>query len=576
MSTDSGATEVAFGLLDEFLSRGIRHFIVSPGSRSQALALAAADFERAGLATLSVRIDERSSGFLALGSAIESGLPAVVITTSGTAVAELLPSVLEAHHSGVPMILLTADRPTELRGVGANQTTAQFGIFGKFVRMARDVSVPAKGGLDAAYLRSLAAEAVGAAVGRSGIPGPVQLNLAFREPLSGQLDRAVADQIKSAQSASEAKAIFEAAELRLKVAKLNPEPGTVVVAGHNAGEEAEEVARKLGAPIFAEVSSGARFGPNLVVAYRDLLHEPELRNGVKRAVVFGHPTLSRVVPELLESEQVEVTVVRGKSAEAYNPGRRAKRIVDAVEVVGEPGDWDRPWVGSWVSASRKLLETESNLDLSASRTDDNKLVAAYGQTQLGVFREPVTRRMLVESVWQKTWPHDRLVFASSRLIREADSQVPGKKIRVHSNRGLAGIDGNNATALGIAISSQSQISTERGLNASTGMTRLVTGDLAFLHDSGSLLFPAGEARPRIQIVVGNDEGGSLFDRLEVAATAEKTAFDRVVFAGHEVKLAELSAAYGWDYRLAKTRGELDEALSLTEGQTIIEVPLERD
>ncbi|MCC7127639.1 MAG: 2-succinyl-5-enolpyruvyl-6-hydroxy-3-cyclohexene-1-carboxylate synthase, partial [Microbacteriaceae bacterium] len=295
-----------------------------------------------------------------------------------------------------------------------------------------------------------------------------------------------------------------------------------------------------------------------------------------RAVVFGHPTLSRVVPELLESEQVEVIIVRGRGAETYNPGRRAERIVDAVEAVGSPGDWAKPWVGSWVIASRKLLETESKLDLSASRTDDSKLVAAYGQTQLGVFREPITRRMLVESVWQKTWPHDRLVFASSRLIREADSQVPGKKLRVHSNRGLAGIDGNNATALGIAIASQSQVSASSGPNAANGMTRLVTGDLAFLHDSGSLFFPAGETRPRIQIVVGNDEGGSLFDLLEVAGTAQKEAFDRVVYAGHEAKLAELAAAYGWDYRLAKTRGELDEALSLTEGQIIIEVPLERD
>lgn len=473
------------------------------------------------------------------------------------------------------MILLTADRPTELRGIGANQTTDQFGIFGKLVRMARDVSVPAKGGLDAAYLRSLAAEAVGAAVGKSGTPGPIQLNLAFREPLSGPYEAGIPERIEQTEPDS-ARAVAPERGLRLEVAKLNPEAGTVVIAGHDAGEGAETAARELGAPLFAEVSSGARFGPNLVVAYRDLLHEPELRNEVKRAVVFGHPTLSRVVPELLESEQVEVIVVRGRGAETYNPGRRAERIVDAIEAVGSPGDWAKPWVGSWVIASRKLLETESKLDLSASRTDDSKLVAAYGQTQLGVFREPVTRRMLVESVWQKTWPHDRLVFASSRLIREADSQVPGKKIRVHSNRGLAGIDGNNATAIGIALASQSQISTSSGSNSANGMTRLVTGDLAFLHDSGSLFFPAGETRPRIQIVVGNDQGGSLFDLLEVAGTAQKEAFDRVVYAGHEVRLAELAAANGWDYRLAKTRGELDEALSLTEGQTIIEVPLERD
>ena len=142
MTEGSSATDFAVAVLGEFVRSGVRHIVLSPGSRSQALALAAAAFERAGLVTLTVRIDERGAGFLALGVGIETGMPALVITTSGTAVANLLPSVLEAHHSGVPLILLTADRPEELRGIGSNQTTDQSGMFGDFVRLAREVSAP--------------------------------------------------------------------------------------------------------------------------------------------------------------------------------------------------------------------------------------------------------------------------------------------------------------------------------------------------------------------------------------------------------------------------------------------------
>ncbi len=136
---DSPATRFAVALLDELVALGMRDIVVAPGSRSQALALAAAEFERAGLLRLRVRIDERVAGFLALGLSVESGLPVAVVTTSGTAVANLHPAVLEAHHSGVPLIVLTADRPQSMRGIGSNQTTVQPGIFAGAVRFEADV-----------------------------------------------------------------------------------------------------------------------------------------------------------------------------------------------------------------------------------------------------------------------------------------------------------------------------------------------------------------------------------------------------------------------------------------------------
>src|SRR5690554_5113374 len=150
----SAATDFSVTLLVEFLRLGVRDVVLSPGSRSQALALAAAEFEKAGQLRLHVRIDERVAAFLALGLAVESELPVLVVTTSGTAVANLHPAVLEAHHSGVPLILLTADRPAELRGIGSNQTTHQHGLFGTGIRFVRDIDAPSRGGHDRAAVRS--------------------------------------------------------------------------------------------------------------------------------------------------------------------------------------------------------------------------------------------------------------------------------------------------------------------------------------------------------------------------------------------------------------------------------------
>jgi 2-succinyl-5-enolpyruvyl-6-hydroxy-3-cyclohexene-1-carboxylate synthase len=553
------ATRFSVALLDEFLRLGVRDVVLSPGSRSQALALAAAEFEHAGRLRLRVRIDERVAGFLALGIAVESRTPVLVITTSGTAVANLHPAVLEAHHSGVPLILLTADRPEELHGIGSNQTTQQVGLFGPAVPFVREVEAPSETGFDADYPGELAHEAWAAATGRSSSAGPVQLNLAFREPLSGPVV------LPQPRPAAAARTVPETLE---NTAVLSAAPHTVVIAGHDSGEVAEATARALGAPLIAEVSSGAHFGPNLVVAYRRLLGEAEFGGRVERAIVFGHPTLSREVPALLRRGSVDTITVRGRGAEVYNPGHREGAFVDAIEVSGPP-DADRSWVGRWVSASRTLLDDGARSALALARTDDWETMAKFAKSQLEVFREPVTRRMLVDAVWRASWPHDRLVLGASRLIREADCVVPGKKISVHANRGLSGIDGTVSTALGIALASQGEPAAAAG-----GITRVLLGDLTLLHDVGALLFGGAEPRPRIQVLVGNDGGGTIFDGLEVASSASTEAMDRVLYTPQAASLESLAAAYGWDYLHAGNRGQLDEALTAS-GSTLIEVPLPR-
>lgn len=602
-ASGSPATDFAVALFAELETAGVRDVVLSPGSRSQALALAAAEFEREGRLRLHVRLDERSSGFLALGLAVESARPTAIVTTSGTAVANLHPAVLEAHHSGVPLIVLTADRPPELRGIGSNQTTHQSALFGESLRLLRDVEAPSASGVDAGVVRELAREAVSAALGHSSnpgspaAPGPVQLNIALREPLSAPVrslpargGSAVASAAANANASASAGSETAGADTPpatlppATLLEIDAVPATVVIAGHAAGPRAEEVARLLGAPLVAEVSSGARFGPHFVRSYPALLDDEAFGGRVRRAIVFGHPTLTRQVPALLKHPDVDVVVVRGGVPEAYDPSRSAT-VVERVEVVGAAGasasdQAHRDWVGSWVHTGRSLLtDDDAAPDVEAATSDDPAVRARFLREEVDVIRRPITRRSLVEALWRVTWPHDRLVLGASRLIREADTFVPGKKIAVHANRGLAGIDGTLATATGIGLASQSGSTSGSSAldwaDGARGITRVLVGDLTLLHDAGSLLFGEGEAKPRIQVIVGNDHGGTIFDGLEVARVAPAEAMSRVQLTPQAVSIEGLARAYGWEYVAASTRGELDQALVGSSGPVVIEVPLER-
>jgi 2-succinyl-5-enolpyruvyl-6-hydroxy-3-cyclohexene-1-carboxylate synthase len=592
------ATDAAAALLCRLVELGLRHVVLSPGSRSQSLALVAAELERRGAIRLHVRIDERVAGFTALGIGRETRMPAAVVCTSGTAVANLLPAALEAHHAGVPLLLLTADRPPELRGVGANQTTRQPGMFAPSVRLEADVPVPEAVDPDgtheqSAMLRALADEAVAAALGAgTRAPGPVHLNLPYREPLAGalptwmgvpaaELDTAVDDDPDGPPVDAEAEeeasgALYQGGggigesdvptEPEDAPLVLQRGPRTIVLAGADAGPEAEELAHVGGWPLVAEIVSGARFGRHLVHGYRELLREPELGGRIERVVVLGHPTLSREAAALLSDADVEVVAVRGPGEPLNLNGVTfaADRIAVAT------GDPDRAWLGEWLQASRA-----ASVDLTPPAPDADGLSSAVPGERLGaiaaeleVIRAPIDRAALVDAVWRASWPHDRLVFGSSRLVRVADQVLAGKKVPVHANRGLAGIDGTIATATGIAVASQSA--------GVAGVTRVLLGDLALLHDVGALLLPPHEEQPRIQLVVGNDGGGTIFDGLEVAAVAGSEVMDRVLYTPQEVNLEQLALAYGWEYRRVTTRSALDQALTTAvEGRQLIEVPLER-
>ncbi|GAA1854043.1 2-succinyl-5-enolpyruvyl-6-hydroxy-3-cyclohexene-1-carboxylic-acid synthase [Microbacterium koreense] len=583
------ATDAAAALLGALIARGVRHVVLSPGSRSQALALVAAELERRGHIRLHVRIDERVAGFTALGIGRETRMPAAVICTSGTAAANLHPAALEAHHAGVPLMLLTADRPPELRGVGANQTTRQPGMFAWLTRFDADLPTPEEtdptgDGEQSTMLRDVADEAVSAALGEGRrAAGPVHLNLPYREPLAGDfpgwLDSVAARAQVSApveDQTTHSGALYQGGggigtEDRASDPDADPwvivrGPRTVVIAGADAGADAEELAHTGGWPLIAEVVSGARYGRFLVHGYRGLLADPDFGGRIERVVVLGHPTLSREVAGLLSRTDVEVLAVRGPGEPLNLNGQTV--AVDTVAVA--TGDADREWLGGWMRASRA-----ASVDLTPPAPDADGLASTEPSTrlgaisaELGVIRAPLDRRTLVDAVWRATWPHDRVVFGSSRLVRVADAVLGGKKIPVHANRGLAGIDGTIATATGIALAAR-----DAGV---AGVTRVLLGDLAFLHDVGALHLPPEEDEPRLQVIVGNDGGGTIFDSLEVAGVAASQAMDRVLYTPHTVRLEQLALAYGWEYQRVTTRAALDQALTApVGGRQLIEVPLPR-
>jgi len=282
--------------------------------------------------------------------------------------------------------------------------------------------------------------------------------------------------------------------------------------------------------------------------------------------VFGHPTLSREVVALLSRRDLQIIAVDG-------PGERLNlngATAPVASVVVDGDDPDHEWLAAWMRASQPHA-----VDVAPPAPDAAGLASAVPREHLGALaaevralRAPVTREVLVDAVWRATWPHDRLVFGSSRLVRVADAIVHGKKVPVHANRGLAGIDGTIATATGIAVASQA--------GGTAGVTRVLLGDLALLHDVGALLLPDDEPTPRMQIIVGNDGGGTIFDGLEVASIADETAMRRVLYTPHAVRIGELADAYGWEHQRVTTRAALDQALTAGGApRRIIEVPLDR-
>ncbi len=501
----NASTALARAVVEALVAGGVRDAVLAPGSRSGALALALDRADGAGLLRLHVRIDERSAGFLALGLCKGGHLPVPVVTTSGTAVAELHPAVLEAFHSGQPLVVLSADRPASLRGTGANQTTDQREMFGS-AAVFDDVPPGNDTGATAA---------VDSALRRA---GPTQVNLQFAEPL---LPDDAEPPLPDPSDPAEASHLHRHADETGGLAPSRRDmvrrgKRTVMVAGDDAGPPARLLAQHANWPLLAEPTSGARTGTHAIRTHR-LLLDTSLADRIERVVVTGHPTLSRPVTRLISRSDIEVISVRGRSGICTDPGRVAAHL-DSLP--GVEGAEQSDWLDTWRSADREL---SARIDALAG--DDHE-------------SRPL---LLARHVAAAVPPGGLLVVGSSQPVRDLDvmaSPYPaGERRLVIGNRGLAGIDGMVSTAIGAALARDS--------------TRALAyvGDLTFLHDANGLLLGPAEPRPDLTIVVANDDGGSIFAGLESGEARYADSFERVFGTPVRVGLAELCAASRTPYRL---------------------------
>lgn len=513
MTEGQASTLCAGVVMGELIALGVGEVVLAPGSRSAPLAYAAFEADRRGDLRLHVRIDERSAGFLALGLAKASQAPVAVITTSGTAVANLYPAVLEAHHSGIPLIVISADRPTSVINTGANQTADQGRLFARHIRA--DAQLDAASESVAGWQFQLA-RVVAAATGvRSALPGPVQLNIAFTEPLTpAPVELPPRRELQIAARAATA-----------DPTRLELGPRTVIVAGDatpQTGAAARALAATARIPLLAEPSSNARGAAEAITTYRMLLNTP-LADEIERVIVFGHPTLSRPVLRLQQRADLELIMVADR-ADWIDPGLNAGTIVNGVELAADHSDWLQRW---------QSVDDQLRADLDQPLADNASL----------------TGRDVASLVWSALNDQDVLVVGASNPIRDLDLAPRSESApTVYANRGLAGIDGTVSTAIGIAL-------------ATGRPTYALLGDLTFLHDSNGLIIGPGEPRPALRIIVANDNGGSIFATLEQGDPAFAESFERLFTTPHGVDLERLATACHAEYECAKTKSELAAVLA---------------
>lgn len=552
------STAAARVLLDELVRLGVREVVLCPGSRSAPLAYAAHDLEVAGRLRLHVRVDERSAAFLALGLAKTSRRPAVVITTSGTAVANLHPAVLEAHHGAVPLLLLTADRPPELRGVGANQATVQPGVFGGAVRLALELETPADPERQAPAWRTAAARAVAAATGAltgQGWAGPVHLDVPFRDPLAPDdhpSGRGADDRVarRDHLDPSHARVTLPAppGPLDSPATPLVHDERTLVVVGELPTEQHRAAALAWadhhGAPVLAEPGPGTS---PLVLPHGDRLlaatewvgeHLPS------RIVVVGRPTLGRAVPALTRTPGLRVEVVTSgePGADGWADAAHAAAAVHpfaALRTEGagqEPTPFAREWLAAGETVAAALATTGAALD------------------------GPAVARAVHEALADDS----ALFLGSSSVARDVAHGVARVRadVEVVTSRGLAGIDGCVSTAVGLALSR-------------TGPTVAVLGDLTFLHDANGLLVGPDEPRPDLTLVVVDDDGGSIFGTLEYGADELAGPMRRLFTTPTGTDIEVLCAAHGVPATTATSAEQLTALVARpSEGIRVVRVPVD--
>ncbi|CAM2877345.1 2-succinyl-5-enolpyruvyl-6-hydroxy-3-cyclohexene-1-carboxylic-acid synthase [Saccharomonospora xinjiangensis] len=545
------STAQARVLVDELVRNTVSHVVLSPGSRNAPLSFALHDAAAEGRLSLHVRIDERSAAFLALGIAARTGRPVAVVCTSGTAAANFHPAVLEADRAGVPLIVLTADRPPELRAAGANQVIDQRNLYGGAVRYFDELAVAERKPGQNAYWRSQICRAWNAAYGEWRC-GPVHLNIPFREPLvpdvsgtSGTGDTRGADGTdwpESLEGRPQGARWTELPDFGALPSFVVPSARHGLVIACDAGvRAAAEWAELHGWPVIAETGGLGLGGTTAIAGGVWLLgldefveeHKPE------QVLCIGRPTVFRQVQRVLSDPDVEVLLVRPDS-DWPAPAHNVRQVGQWFDEPAKPADPD--WLLRWRRA-----------DAAATAAVRDTLAAQPWPSGLSVAGE------LVESL-----PEDSLLVVGSSNPARDVALVGGCRpdVLVHRNRGVAGIDGTLSTALGAAL-------------VHSGPSYAFVGDLTFLHDINGLLTGPQEQRPDLTIVVLNDDGGGIFSLLEQGEDQHESSFERIFGTPHGADLAALCAGYRVPHTAVESRTALREALRPSPGLRVVEVRVDR-
>ena len=524
------STAQARVVVDELIRGGVRDVVLCPGSRNAPLAFALADADRAGRLRLHVRIDERTAGFLAVGLALGSGRPVPIAMTSGTAVANLGPAVVEANYARVPLVILSANRPYELLGTGANQTMEQLGYFGTQVRSAVSLGLAedVAGKLDSlnAQWRSATCRVLAAASGaRTANAGPVQFDIPLREPLVPDADSDPGD-VPAGRPDGRPWTYTPAAGFDQPL-PIDLTPDTVVIAGHGAAAHPN----LAHLPTVAEPTAPRPATPLHPLALT--LVRP------RQVIMLGRPTLHRPVSALLADPEIPVYALTtgprwpDVSGNSMATGTRA-------ETSGAP---DADWL-------RRCAEADAH-------------VATVVREQLAA--HPLTTGLHVAAeVVAALRPGDQLVLGASNPVRDAALVgLDCDGIVVRSNRGVAGIDGTVSTAIGAALAHDSR-------------TVALLGDLTFVHDASGLLIGPTEPTPQnLTIVVSNDNGGGIFELLEQGDPRFSDVSARVFGTPHDVDVGALCRAYHVQAHQIEA-GDLGAALGEPhEGMRVLEVKADR-
>lgn len=558
---DVGLANLRFAraLVGELQAAGVVAAVVCPGSRSTPLALAIAEQPRL---PHTVHIDERSAAFHALGFAKASGRPVALLCTSGTAAANFLPAVAEAHHARVPLVLLTADRPPELRSWGAAQTLDQRALFAGFTRWFEETPCPGERDDELAYAVAVARRAVCEAAGPA--PGPVHLNLPFREPLAPakiEPRGPVAGLAPEACPQGVAPAVLEVDAV---TADLRGVARGVLLFGPDAWDAslatvAHSLAESLGWPVLADPASGLRAGAPLthgIVHGADLLLRDAAASAALRPDLIvrfgGQPTSTSIGRWMKQHSSAQVWLV-DQAAGFRDPQHRAARMFRLT-----PREFCHGLARRSAAAAPAALAWRTQWQ-QAERIAWNAVAAALDAEP--AFLTPHLSRML----WARLPEGAILYAANSMAIRELDTFAGPRAaaLRLLANRGVNGIDGLLSSALGAAA-------------ATPAPTALWCGDLAFLHDVAGLL--AGRLlNANLTVVVSHDDGGGIFEYLPATQAIERTQFERLFAVAHGTDLCAVARGFGWQAVQAGSAAAFAEALprALAGGLHVIEVPVER-